>query len=270
MLVASVTTVTILVFLLGLFLLFFMNFQRIRSAIASELEIHAYLKQQTTDDQALTLKHHLASLTHIRSVRYVTRDEALSELRKDTKGEIDLSGIINNPLPAYLSIQVDNPESIPAVASAIQSMKEVEQVNYFQKIIDQFVSLFKTAERLFLGLVILMLLCTLMIIHNTIRLCVFSRKKEIEIMQLVGATSSFVRWPFILEGAFYGLLGATLALIFLAPCYHALVSEMSIIFPILPLAKGHELFPLMLWLLVIGTSVGCSGSYLSVNRYLHC
>jgi len=268
MTVASVTTVAVLIFLSGFFLILFMNLEHFKQNIASEMEIHAYLKPAISQQNADELKRQILSFEHVVSVTYVSQDEALSRLRADLKNQIDLSGIMQNPLPAYLSVKVKDPEAIVSVAEQIEPLKGIADVNYLQKIIEQFISVYKTAERLFLGLVIFILLCSLIIIHNTIRLGVFGRKNEIEIMQLVGASRGIIRWPFILEGAFYGFLGAFVAVCCLLPSVQALSKKFAMLFPLFPLITPGELWEMMALLLMIGIFVGGSGSYLSVNRYL--
>lgn len=268
MLVASIGTATLLVFLLGLFWLLFMNVRQMEDTLASQIEIHAYLKSSVGYDQAKTLEHTVAGLPSVRSVAYVTQDEALARLQKDVNTKIDLSGIMQNPLPSYLALKVKNPEDIPGLSKWLQAQPEVDQVQDLQQVVGRMVTFFKTTDHLFLGLVVLMLFCTLFIIYNTIRLGVFSRKKEIEIMQLVGASPGLVRWPFILEGAFYGLVGAVLAIAFLEPGYRALAGQLAEIFPAFPFIQGEAIWSLFGWLLVIGSLVGSSGSFLSVNRYL--
>lgn len=268
MMAASVTTVAVLVFLSGFFIILFMNLNHFKKNLSSEIEIHAYLSPGLPERDGLAIKNQLSSLSHVASADYVSSEEALSRLRADVKNEIDLSGIMQNPLPSYISIKVDDPENIRSVADQITSIKGISDVNYLQKIVDQFVSIYKTLGRLFSGLVIFILICSLIIIHNTIRLGVFSRRNEIEIMQLVGASPAFIRWPFILEGAFYGLMGALIAVFFLEPSAGALTKKLAVLFPLLPEATGKELLGIMLLLLLLGTLVGSSGSYLSVNRYL--
>lgn len=271
MTIASVSTVMILIFIFGLTLLFFMNFERLRSTLASEIEIHAYLKPDLSAERGQDVAHRVKSVAHVASVVFVSKEEALKRLTEDLKQDIELSGIMTNPLPPYLLVKVDDPESIPAVAEEIEKLPEVgkDQVNYLQKIIPQFILLFRIVERVLLGLVIFSLLCALLIIHNTIRLGVFSRKNEIEIMKLVGASHGFISWPFVLEGAFYGLLGALLAVLFLEPGYQTVAAKVTQFFPIWPLVNGVQLWELLVCLLLTGILVGSSGSYLSVNKYLH-
>lgn len=269
MTIASVSTVMILIFFFGFSLLFFFNFQRLRATLASEIEMHAYLKGYVTQEQGLSLAHHVESIAHVASVEFVSKEETLKKLQEDIKQEVELSGIMTNPLPAYLIIRVNDPESIPAVAGEIGKLSGVDQVNYLQRIIPQFLSLFRIAQHVLLGLVIFVLICALLIIHNTIRLGVFSRKNEIEIMKLVGASHGFITWPFVLEGAFYGLLGAVLAILFLEPTYHAISGKVAQFFPLWPLVGGFQIWALLVCLIGIGISVGGSGSYLSVKKYLH-
>jgi len=269
MAIASISTVTILIFFFGFTLLFFINFQKLSSTFAGEMEMHAYLKGYVTHEQGLELARRASAIPHVSSASYVSKEEALIRLRQDLKQDIQLSGIISNPLPAYLLVKVDDPERLPPVADQVAQMTGVDQVNYLQQVVRQFVSLFKAVQRILSLLVLFILICALLIIHNTIRLGVFSRKREIEIMKLVGASHGFIRWPFILEGACYGFSGAVLAVLLLTPSYHALMGRVTEFFPLLPEVSRGEIWSMLLALLGAGALVGGSGSFLSVNRYLH-
>lgn len=265
MALASVSAVMVLVFLFGLFLLLYLNVEQLRTSIASQMEIHAYLNAQS-DTQAL--KQKITALPNIRSVTYVSKEEAFRELQTDLQDHITLNGIIANPLPPYFSIKVTEPEKITDVAQALEGMPGVTKVNYLQKMVSNFVSLFKAVERFLFGIIIFLLGCALLIIYNTIRLGVFSRYREIKIMQLVGASYGFIQWPFLLEGAFYGLMGALLAILFLEPSYTAMTNQMTAIFSINSLVHGKAMGSLLLELAASGVVVGALGSFLSVNRYL--
>lgn len=268
MTVASVSVVAVLVFLFGMFLLLYLNVAQLRATIASQIEIHAYLKPDLTEPETVALKQNIASLPEVVSVDYVSKEKAFRELETDLQNQVNLSGIINNPLPPYFAVKVSHPEKIADVAQAVRPMPGVAKVNYMQEIIDNFVALFKTTERFLFGMVIFLLGCALLLIHNTIRLGVFSRRREIEIMHLVGAGYGFIQWPFVLEGAFYGFVGAILAIFFLEPAYATLTNRMAHIFLSSPLIEGKNLWLLLFALTISGILVGTIGSFLSVKRTL--
>lgn len=270
MMMASVSTVTILILLLGLSLLFYNNVKKLRGAIASQMEIHAYLKGNPLDSEVLALHSRIASLPAVQSIRYIPKEQTLEELRKTLKDSINLSGIMNNPLPSYFSIVVNDPKNIESTAQTIQSMPGIDRVNYLQKAAEQLVSFFRMAENFLFGLVAFLFFGSFLIIYQTIHLGVSSRKKEIEIMELVGASPGIIRWPFLLEGAFYGLLGAILAISLLKPGYELFLRKIQDFFFSRGFMAGKDLWLLLVELIVTGATVGAYGSYRAVNRYLKC
>jgi cell division transport system permease protein len=222
--------------------------------------------------QATSLAADVAALPEVREVRFVSKDEALARFRERLRerGQVDLTGYLErNPLPASLEVTlVDARDYEPVVALLAARSDVVDDVVEVQELIDRLTSVTNVLRTG--GFVILVLIgfVVLFIIVNTIRLAVVARREEIEIMRLVGASDAFIRWPFIFEGAFVGLLGAGLALVVLAVVAAPVGDLMYGFFRVLPLEMGSIVRDVVILVVGTGFGVGVLGSWLSVRSYL--
>ncbi len=222
--------------------------------------------------QATSLAADVAALPEVREVRFVSKDEALARFRERLRerGQVDLTGYLErNPLPASLEVTlVDARDYEPVMALLAARSDVVDDVVEVQELIDRLTSVTNVLRTG--GFVILVLIgfVVLFIIVNTIRLAVVARREEIEIMRLVGASDAFIRWPFIFEGAFVGLLGAGLALGVIALVAAPVGDLMYGFFRVLPLEMGSIVRDVVVLVVGTGLGVGVLGSWLSVRSYL--
>lgn len=245
--------------------------------VEEKVEIVADLRDVGAADavlvvQATSLAADVAALPEVREVRFVSKDEALARFRERLRerGQVDLTGHLErNPLPASLEVTlVDARDYEPVVALLAARSDVVDDVVEVQELIDRLTSVTNVLRTG--GVVILVLIgfVVLFIIVNTIRLAVVARREEIEIMRLVGASDAFIRWPFIFEGAFVGLLGAGLALVVLAVAAAPVGDVMYGFFRVLPLEMGSIVHDVVFLVVGTGLGVGVLGSWLSVRSYL--
>lgn len=245
--------------------------------VEEKVEIVADLRDVGAADavlvvQATSLAADVAALPEVREVRFVSKDEALARFRERLRerGQVDLTGHLErNPLPASLEVTlVDARDYEPVVALLAARSDVVDDVVEVQELIDRLTSVTNVLRTG--GVVILVLIgfVVLFIIVNTIRLAVVARREEIEIMRLVGASDAFIRWPFIFEGAFVGLLGAGLALVVLAVAAAPVGDVMYGFFRVLPLEMGSIVHDVVYLVVGTGLGVGVLGSWLSVRSYL--
>jgi cell division transport system permease protein len=245
--------------------------------VEEKVEIVADLRDAPGADavlvvQASALATDVAALPEVREVRFVSKEEALARFRERLRerGQVDLTGYLErNPLPASLEVTlVDAREYEPVVDLLAARTDVVDEVVEVQALIDRLTSVTNVLRTG--GFVVLVLIgfVVLFIIVNTIRLAVVARREEIEIMRLVGASDAFIRWPFIFEGAFVGLLGAALALALLAVAAPPLGDVMYGFFRVLPLELGSLARDVAIVVVGTGLGVGVLGSWLSVRSYL--
>ncbi|MCF0156457.1 MAG: ABC transporter permease, partial [Veillonella sp.] len=178
-----------------------------------------------------------------------------------------LEGI--NPLPNSYVVTFASPEDVKAAAKTLATVPGVESVHYGQDVVED---LFKVTQVIRIGgmvLIAFLAAATLFIISNTIRLTVFARRKEIAIMKYVGATNSFIRWPFVIEGMLLGGIGALIAVACVGEFYYFLTQEMAQTLAFFPMVPMFPIFyNLAIILMVIGVLVGAIGSAISLRQYM--
>jgi cell division transport system permease protein len=222
--------------------------------------------------QAVALAADVAALRSVRSVAYVSKEEALARFRERLRqrGQVDLTGFLDrNPLPASLEVKLVDPREYQPIVQLLQDRSRVvDDVVEVQKLVQQLTTVTGVLRTGGFVLLVLVGFVVLFIIVNTIRLAVVARREEIEVMRLVGASDAFIRWPFIFEGAFVGLLGAAAALAVLAVASGPVTDFMYGFFRILPLEFGSLQRDVVLLVVGTGLGVGVLGSWLSVRSYL--
>lgn len=271
MAVASVLTVALSMFILGLFLCVILNINHMAAYLESQVEMSVYLKDGLTTPQVMTVGSKLKALPGLSEIKFTNKDQAMENFRAqmgDQKGLLD--AVNGNPLPASYQITFTTPEQLRDAADVVSSYREVDAVQYGQDIIEQ---LYKVARIIRVGGVVIILFLAgaeLFIISNTIRLTVFARRREIQIMKYVGATNGFIRWPFLFEGMVIGAIGSGIAALILWQGYKLVLNEMT--------AAGLVFVPLIsLWpftlylagmLLLAGIAIGATGSCISLRKYM--
>lgn len=236
--------------------------------------VSIYIADPTPMANVVNLENRLRQDKRIRSVSYVSKGQALTKYKQDPNIPPDMINNLEgqNPLPASIDVDVKNINDLNAVANDVQGLPLLDKqgaTNYRKEVIDKVV-LFSR----FVGIAGTVLLgglgaVAVFIIMMSIRTAVFVRRKEIEVMKLVGATDWFVRGPFLMEGMLAGLLASILAVIVVAGGYHPFVDKVKGAVPFLPLAyDGNFLGQLCLEMGVVGIALGAFGSYLGVRRFL--
>lgn len=271
MAIASVLTVTLSMFILGVFLSAVLNINHMASYLENQVEMTVYLKDGLTTGQVMGIGKYLKAQPGMKEIKFTNKDQAMKDFRErmgDQQGLLD--AINGNPLPASYQMSFQTPEQLKTAAEVVAKYQGVETVQYGKDIIEQ---LYKVAQVIRLsGIVLIIFLAgaELFIISNTIRLTVFARRREIQIMKYVGASNGFIRWPFLFEGMVIGFLGSGFASLILWEGYKTVVSEMAaaglVFIPMIPL------WPFMgyttLIILAAGIVIGVMGSAISLRKYM--
>jgi cell division transport system permease protein len=267
--ITAILTVAIMILILGSFLFTRELAQGIGNDIIRKIEISVYLNDGLDAKGARAVRVQIASDPRVRSVLYVPKAEGLKQMQQRLKGQVDTSLLTGNPLPDALRVKVSDPQTVRAVAASIRGMTGVHEVVYAQDAVAKMLRFSDTMARVGLAVVCLLLLTAAIIISNTIRLTVFARRREIAIMQLVGASGAYVSGPFIFEGFVDGVLGAALAIGLLAIARAQLLPKLLTALPFLPIAAATpHVTVLVLELLATGALVGILASWFSVGRHL--
>ncbi len=271
---AAISTVTVLLFLFGISLQTSWQVNGLLQNMGSQLEISAYLRPNLSGE---TLQKQLGQLQTIASVELLPRADAWKQLVADL-GATDLQGATDalgqNPLVDQLKIRARSGEQVPKLAQMLSSFPEIEHVSYLNEVMQNLVQLNQGLSGMGWGVIGLLTLTALAVINTTIRLIVVTRHQEIEVMQLVGATTTWIYLPFLLQGLTFGLLGGGLAIGFMAIAHH-FMAQLLVTQPafLQSLAQNLQLTMfqgalLPLLLVGFGSFVGLSGSFLAVRRFL--
>lgn len=269
--VASIGTVTITLFIFGLFLLLVLNTNHIASSVESDVEIAAFLDVDLPEEKVLAVGEQLDKIMGVTAVTFVPKEESLEQLTKTFGRDHDLVAALDgkNPLPDYYRVKTLDPTQVGTVARMIGRMAEVEEVRYGQEYVDRLFAVTHWIRISGVALMTLLSVAAVFLIATTIRLTVFARRREIAIMRLVGATNWFIRWPFILEGTFLGLIGASLAVLILLFSYLGVIDQLRTSIPFVPLMTDVNLLKqLLTGMLLAGIALGICGSVLSLRRFL--
>ena len=268
---ASIGTVAVSLFVLGVFLILVLNMNRLAGMLESQVQISVYLEDHLTDREKRQIGYDIESLQGIDTVTYVDREEAKARLKErlgDQKYLLDALSE-DNPLPDAFEVTVTTPSVVESAAEAIDSLQGVEEAKYGQDVVEHLFDITRLM-RIF-GFVLMGLLggATLLIISNTIRLTVFARRKEIAIMKYVGATDWFIRWPFLLEGVGLGCIGGCIAAVALRSFYAAMAAKIYSTLAFFPLMPQYPFMNYVtLAILLAGIVIGAIGSVISLKRFL--
>jgi cell division transport system permease protein len=231
------------------------------SAFAHELgnvlEISVYLKPSA--DSHLVSKR-IRKIDHVQKVKIISKEKSWSDLKR----EIDIPDI-DNPLPDTLHVKVDKPENINYVFGKIKPLSVVADMSYAQELAKKIQFLNQVVNTTTILVVIIVAVLTITIINNTIQLVIQSRKEEIEIMRLMGVSNWYIKIPLIVQGALYGFLGATVALIPLNIVENMLNNVHKFFLIPAPLFAGNIVITTMFFL---GILFGAGGSFLSIKKHL--
>lgn len=281
---AAATAIMVITLIIMTFFAFSAVFVRAKLAeVKSKVDLTIFLKDSATQDQIKTLQGQILSDSGVKSVEYISKTDALAKFQSVDSNKNVVKSIndtdIGNPLPASFDIKVNDINKIAEVNERIKSLdqaKIIEDSSLDKKnqergdIVGNIIKISNGVARVGAVLSVVFLIIALLIIFNTIRMAIFTRREEIEIMKLVGATKWFIRGPFIIEGSLYGVLGATLSVLLLVPLTHTVGPFLSD-----KLGAGDVLLLFQsryLWVIAavyaLGIIIGAISSWLAIARHL--
>jgi len=272
--IATISTVAVLILVLGSMVLFLINLRIWTQRFGEELEVSAYFERDFPRDEAEEITDRVAKWQDVQSAKFVPKEESWEWLKSNMASGATLSDL-DNPLPDRISVRAKVPEQLAAIAGELQEIEGIEDVvPSAEDAGDQggFIHRVVQAKRIvtWSGVFIacLVILAGVFIVHNTIRLALHSRWREIYIMQLIGATRAVIAAPFLLEGMVHGSLGAALAACVILPLHMYLRALSAKSAPFMTLAPDTILIPFGIGILASGAILGLTGSAVSVRRYL--
>ena len=268
---ASISTVAISLFLLGCVWLFITNVNNLVSTVESELEINAYIENTVSREDAQTLADNIAAFPGVEAVTFIPKEEGILMLEGRFGNDANLAGTVgeNNPLPDMIQVRASDPELVPTLAQKLENTAGVETVRYGQGTVERLLETANWVEQAGVVGLVGISIAAVFLISTSIRITVFSRRDEIDIMRLVGATNGYIRWPFLIEGIFIGLIGALVACVLLFFGYQGIAAYIQDSLAFVPLVTDNlALLAMGRDILIFGGVLGFLGSFLSVIRYL--
>lgn len=272
--IASISCITITLLIVGIALVVSYNVENVTKLVKEDFTIVAFIDVNATKEDIENLQNTIKDYSNVESVEHQTNKQIAEEMRKTSS---ELASIIDswsddtNPLYDTLLIKVKNTENISKTATKIENLEFINKVKYGQGMVEDLLVIFKVLEKAMLIAMIALVLVTLFLITNTIKITIFSRKREIEIMRLVGASNINIKIPFIFEGLFLGVLGSVIPIIITTYGYTALYKKFSgqLFSPFIKLIKPTPfIYEISLTLIIIGVLVGMYGSLKAVRKHL--
>ena len=279
-----VSLATVLVMVVTLFIvgsLIFLNvlLTSTLALLEEKVDISVYFKTDAQTAQIIALKQNLSKLEEIKDIEYITREEALQKFQERHKNNSlinqSLIELDDNPLGANFNIRAKNPDQYASISRFLESeifSNIIDKVNYRQNalVITRLSDILNSSKKVGFSITIFMTIIALLVAFNTIRLAIYTNREEISVMRLVGASNNYIRGPFIVEGALYGIFSAILAIIilyfssfWLGPKAQSFFGPPNIFSYFL--ANFFEIFGI---LLLIGAALGSFSSFIAVRRYL--
>ncbi|WP_103108991.1 permease-like cell division protein FtsX [Brevibacillus reuszeri] len=271
---ASISAVTFTLFILGVFLVLAMNVNFFAQSVEKQVEIRVFMADLTTKESLQQFEQDVRALDKVESVQFISKDEGLKQFRESMGEKAYLFDGLEkgNPLPDAFVVKAKMPQDTAVLAAQIKQMKNVRSLNYGEGTVEKLFAATDTVRNVGIGFIIGLGFTAMFLIANTIKLTIVARRREIEIMKLVGATNWFIRWPFFVEGLLMGITGALIPIIILGVGYYYLLDAIKSSFEATQLFTLLPLFPLVyqvaLALLAIGAFIGIWGSLVSVRRFL--
>ncbi len=269
----TLSTIAISMLILGLFSLIYLNVQQSLHQMGGELQITAYLQETISSEQAEVLRSKVADWPEVEGITYISKEQALARFRSQLREYAGiLEGLKENPLPASLELtlipQYGRSGNIKELSTRLGRLPGVAEVQYGRKWMAKlrvFVEVMKLVGITVGGL---LLIATIFVISNTIKLTFYSRREELEIMRLVGATDFFIKAPFLIEGLLHGLGGALLAAGGLSLLVLFLFSHLDLPLRLAVMAGSLPTGQLVAGFLGLGLLLGVLGSMVSLRRFL--
>ena len=271
---AALLTVVITALVLGVFIPIVQATTGTANEVRNRVVVDAYLKDSATESDRIQVQRELEATPGVKSIEYISKDEALRELGhkvNDAQDKIELLG--SNPLPSLLRVTPEDPDEIKTIAAQIAPggtprFDAIDEVRNRESETDKILSATGLVKGLGAVMAGLLILASIALIANTIRLSVFARRREVEVMKLVGATNWFIRWPFVIEGVIVGFLGGVLSVLLLAIAKTTVVDPLSDRFGLLAAPDTID-FPLLVVLLLFAcVAVSAIGSGITLRRFL--
>ena len=275
--VASVTCAVITLVLVSIGMLLSYNINKVTKNIENELTIVIFMDKDINESELNKTKEDLMKIDNIKSFKFNSKEDIKNNMASESE---TFNKIIStweegeNPLQDSFIVDLKDAKDINETATTIKNMEKVSLVKYGETTVNDLINIFEAIKKFTIGLVIGLILVTAFLINNTIKITIFSRKREIDIMRLVGTSNIVIKLPFFIEGFFIGLLGSILPVLFTIFGYTYAYNSLSRVnlsnfMNLISLANPNEIiYKVSLAIIVVGTVIGALSSVRAVRKYL--
>jgi cell division transport system permease protein len=265
---AATVTVLVTALVLGIFIPIVQATTGTANEVRDRVLVDVYVANSAGDAEVAELEQELAATPNVERVDFISKEEALARERERNPEAYDLLG--SNPLPDLFRLYPDDPDQVAAIAAGLKSQQlaAVDDVRDREDDTEKILEATGFVKALTAMLAALLVLASVALVANTIRLSIFARRREVEVMKLVGATNWFIRWPFVIEGMIVGAMGGVLAVLLLTIAKETFVDPLSDQFALIAAPDTID-FPLLIALLLVSCmAVSAIGSGLTLRRFL--
>lgn len=270
---ASVGAVTVTLILVGVFFVIMMNLNRVTQSVEEDVQIRVHIDVAASKEEQQSLKSEIEKIPEVKSVKYSPKEKELDNLVKSLGEDGKAFKLFeqDNPLNDVFIVKTKNPTDTMKVAEKVEKYNYVAKVKYGQGKVEKLFKFIEASRNVGVVLIIGLFFTAVFLISNTIKITIFARRREIKIMRLVGATNSFIRWPFFLEGLWLGILGSILPIILISIAYYRAYDYLGprldgTFIKVLPVEPF--IYQTSGILILMGAFIGVWGSMMSVRKFL--
>lgn len=278
--VASITVMVLTLLTLSIFFILNIVLNTGIKTIQDKIDISVYFKDNVAQSLVIEIQNELANMSEVRSIKYTSKEDAVAKFKEQNKGNAALLESINDPsfsLPSSLEVKVYDTSSLDKITAVLEGVKyksSVEKISYKEnkQIIDKLFRATNLTKQIGVIITIAFTLVSLIIIFNTVRIAIFARMEEIEIMKLVGATPWFIKGPFLIEGMFYGIISTIISMVVLSSVLYfaapAIASYIGDVGDNISNFLRDNIVQVLLIQLGVGITIGVFSSWLAIRKHL--
>ncbi len=270
---AALTIMCMAMFMFGLFFILGENVNYIMNQVEAEQGMQVYMEVEATDEEVKSAESKIREIEGVNTVEFVSGHDGLDNYRAELEGDADLLDGLEDWFPDSYIVTLTNLELNNSVQEQIMKIDKVDEIKSSNQTIEMLFNITKGVRIVTFGILVILVIISIFIITNTIKLTVHARRKEISIMKYVGATNSFIRWPFIVEGIIIGVISALITILLVGFIYNiatnALVQNSTFQELNLKLYTFADMFKLLIITYIgLGAGIGIVGSSISMRKYL--
>ena len=269
---ASIATVAATLFILGIFMLTILNVNQGIVNVESKVEVKIFLKDDITTAQKTELEKSIKAIAGVTDLTFESKDQALANFKEQlgNQNQSLVEGLEkDNPMPSSYIVKVNDPSIITSIVETVKGKAYILNIKDGREIVDKIMSITNTIKWVGSAIFIILIGVSLFLIGNTIKIIVYSRRREIGIMKYIGATDWFIRWPFIIEGVVLGIIGALIADGILYYAYKVVFAKVTTGLLMMQLVPVSYVYTYILGLFMLaGILIGAIGSSISIRKFL--